>query len=467
METFEVVVLGAGSAGEWVANNVAAAGKSVAVIEERLVGGECPHFACIPSKVMLRAADVRHIVGRAHELGALSRPVDLDDSRAAYKAAVGRRDNVTGVQDDSGHARAMEKAGATLIRGHGRIVGPNQLNVDGRELEWRDLVIATGTVVKLPPIDGLDRVPFWTSEDVYTTTEFPESAIIIGGGPVGCEIAQVLARFGSQVFLVEMAPQLLPAEEPSIAKVLAEVLKQDGVDLRLTSKTTSVEASERQIGLRLEDGSSLMAERLIVATGKVTKLDDLGFEVLGIEPGPGGFLQIDERCRVLGQEHIWAAGDVTGIAPFTHVANYHGRIIAANLLGETARADYRAIPRGVYTEPAVASVGLTTEGAREQGIDVITESMEVEGTARASASGLREGRLVLIADRSRQVLVGASAIGPHAEEWIGEATLAIHAKIPINVLTSVVHPFPTFSEIYEPPLRQLAGGLNQTMEANQ
>jgi dihydrolipoamide dehydrogenase len=462
MEAFDVVVLGAGSAGGWVATNVAPAGKSVAVVEDRLVGGECPHFACMPSKVMLRGADVRYLLGRAHELGAVSRPVELDSASAAYKAAVVRRDKITGAQDDSGHAQALEASGAKLVRGRGRITGPDTVDIEGRVMAWQDLLIATGTQVKLPPIEGLDQVPYWTSEDVYTTTEFPGSAIIIGGGPVGCEIAQVLARFGSRVTLVEMAPQILPAEEPAIAEVLAEVLKVAGVDLRLTSKTTSVEASPGEIRLFLESGEILSAERLIVATGKVANLDGLGLEVLGIEPGPDGFLQVDQHCRVVGQEHVWAAGDVTGIAPFTHVANYQGRVITANLLGKTAKADYRAIPRGVYTEPSVASVGLTAEKAKAQGIDVATASNEVTNTAKAATSGLSMGRLVLVADRARRVVVGASAIGAHAEEWIGEATLAVHAQIPIEVLVTVVHPFPTFSEIYEPTLRQMAQELGLT-----
>jgi dihydrolipoamide dehydrogenase len=259
-----------------------------------------------------------------------------------------------------------------------------------------------------------------------------------------------------------MAPQILPAEEPAIAEVLAEVLKVAGVDLRLTSKTTSVEASPGEIRLFLESGEILSAERLIVATGKVANLDGLGLEVLGIEPGPDGFLQVDQHCRVVGQEHVWAAGDVTGIAPFTHVANYQGRVITANLLGKTAKADYRAIPRGVYTEPSVASVGLTAEKAKAQGIDVATASNEVTNTAKAATSGLSMGRLVLVADRARRVVVGASAIGAHAEEWIGEATLAVHAQIPIEVLVTVVHPFPTFSEIYEPTLRQMAQELGLT-----
>jgi len=213
MENFNVVVLGVGSAGEWVANNVAAAGKSVAAVEERLVGGECPHLACMPSKVMLRAADVRKLIGRAHSLGAVSQAIELDDPRAGYQAAVAQRDKVTGVLDDSSHARGIEESGATLIRGRGRIVRPHQLVGNGRELEWDDLVVATGTVATLPPIEGLDGVAFWTSEEMYTATEYTESAVIIGGGPVGCEIAQILARFGSKVTLVEIASQLLPGEE--------------------------------------------------------------------------------------------------------------------------------------------------------------------------------------------------------------------------------------------------------------
>jgi dihydrolipoamide dehydrogenase len=459
MDQFDVVVLGGGSAGVGIATNVAPKGKSVAVIEERLVGGECPYFACMPSKAMLYAAEVRRLVSTAHQVGAVSHPLALDEGRKAYAAAAAWRDQVTDHQNDSSAAVALEKSGARLIRGKGRITGPGVVVVNGQEIGWRDLVIATGSGFSRPPLDGLDSVPTWTSEDVYTSAELPDSAIILGGGPVGCEVAQVLARFGTRVFLVELGPRLLASEEPTVSGVLADVLREDGIEVRVEQRAVGAEASSGGVRLALEDGITLTAERLILVTGKTPRLEGLGLEALGIEVEPGAFLPVDERCRVRGQEHVWAAGDITGVAPFTHTANYQARVGTANLLGGDVKADYRAIPRGVYTDPPVASVGLTLEQVRQEGNDAISASMEIRRTARAAATGLTIGRLTLVADRSRRVLLGAAAIGPRADEWIGEAALAIRAQVSLEVLTDLVHPFPTFSEIYEPPLRELASQL--------
>ena len=239
---------------------------------------------------------------------------------------------------------------------------------------------------------------------------------------------------------------------------MAEAFQRDSISLVLDAQAIGVESVGNGIRLSLQGHASVMAERLVLAAGKKAELDSLGIENLGIRPNREGYLDVDERCRVLGQEHVWAAGDVTGIARFTHTANYHGRIISANLLGHETRADYRAIPRGVYTDPSVASVGLTEEAARRQGFDVITATVDVSQTAKASATGQKgdKGILILVADRQRSVLVGAHAIGPDVEEWIGEATLAIRAEVSLDVLSDVVHAFPTFSEAYERPLRELA-----------
>jgi dihydrolipoamide dehydrogenase len=276
---------------------------------------------------------------------------------------------------------------------------------------------------------------------------------------VGCELAQVYARFGVDVTLIDAADRLIAAEEPSISKVLAEVLRSDGVDVRVGVEVTLAEpADDGGAHLLLDDGSTVEAERVLVTVGRAPNVDDIGLGALDIDPGDTG-LEVDPDCRVTGHEHVWAAGDVTGIAPFTHTANYQARIVTENLLGGSARADYRAIPRCVYTDPAVASAGLTPDQADEKGIDVVTATFDVGQTARSSADGDTTGRLVLVADRGRGVLVGAAAIGPHADEWIGEATVAIRAEVPIHVLADVVHAFPTFSEAYEPPLRELAGSL--------
>jgi pyruvate/2-oxoglutarate dehydrogenase complex dihydrolipoamide dehydrogenase (E3) component len=456
METYDVVVLGGGSAGETVATLVAQGGKSVAVVEERLLGGECPYFACMPSKAMLHSAEVRHRIGDALAAGAVSRPSNLDDPRVAYRSAAARRHEIADRLDDSERMRELRSLGVAVHRGRGRVVRAGALEVDGRVIGWTDLVVSVGTVADVPDIEGLDRAAVWTSDDVYTVSELVASALVVGGGPVGCEIAQVLARFGARATIVQQAPRLIPAEEPAVAETLADVLRQEGIDVRLNSKAVRVELRGDAAHLVLDDGTRLTAEKLIVAVGRVPRLTGLGLDTLSIQPGPRGFLQVDDRCRVRGQERVWAAGDITGIAGYTHTASYHGRVIAANLLGSEARANHRAIPRGVYTEPAVACVGLSAEKARQQGYDAISASMELRHTARASTTGSKSGQLVLVGDRKRRTLLGAAAIGPHAEEWIGEAVLAIRAEIAIDVLTDVVHAFPTFSEAYEPPLRELA-----------
>ncbi len=455
METYDVVVLGGGSAGETVATTVARGGKSVAVVEDRLLGGECPYFACMPSKAMLHSAAIRHQIGDAHTAGAVSRPLSLDEGRLAYGAAAARRHRIADRLDDSDRVRELSSQGIAVHRGRGRVDRPGALEIDGRTIGWRDLVVSVGTVADIPEIEGLDRASIWTSEDVYTTPELPQSALVLGGGPVGCEIAQVLARFGARVTIVQQGPRLIPGEEPAVAELLADVLGHEGIEVRLNAKAIRTELSADACRLALRDGTQLTAQKLIVAVGRSPRLQGLGLEALSIEPGPGGFLQVDDRCRVRGQEHVWAGGDVTGIAEYTHTASYHGRIIAANLLGREARADHRAIPRSVYTEPAVACVGLTSAKARERGHDVIVASMEIGQTARASTTGWTTGRLVLVGDRKRRTLLGAAAIGPHAEEWMGEAVLAIRAEVAIEVLADVVHAFPTFSEAYEAPLREL------------
>jgi len=279
----------------------------------------------------------------------------------------------------------------------------------------------------------------------------------MGGGAVGCELAQAHVRFGVQVTLVDSADQLMGKEETSIANALAEVLRGEGVSLRLGVEVERFDLTAGGLArAHLSDGSAVEVERVLVAVGRAPTTKDLGLEVLGIEPDDKGALQIDQHCRVQGQQHVWAAGDVTGIAPYTHTANYQARVAIENLMGRERVTDYRAIPRAVYTEPAVASVGMDERTAREAGIDAVTAVMDLAEVARTATEGNDGGRLVLTADRSKGVLIGAAAIGPHADDWLSEATLAIRAEVPIGVLTDVVHAFPTFGEAYEPPLRELA-----------
>ena len=455
MDSFDVVVLGAGSAGEVIGVTLARQGRRVALVESFRVGGECPYVACMPSKAMLRSAQARQETRSLVRLAGASSPVALDGDDEAFRAAVGRRDEIAEHRRDDSTTQMVQKAGVVLVRGRGRVVRPGVVEVDGRELAFTDLVIATGSQPTTPPIDGLDEVPTWTSDQALSARERPQSLLVMGGGAVGCELAQVHARFGVRTVLVESGPQVAGKEESSIAALLAQVLRDDGVDVRLE---TTVERLEPQGGgarAHLSDGTTVEVERVLVAVGRTPTTDGLGLDVLGIETGDSGAIEVDEHCRVVRQEHVWAAGDVTGVAPYTHTANYQAAIVAANLLGAERRTDLRAIPRAIYTDPAVASVGMAQQQAREQGIDAITATMDLGELARTATEGNRGGRLVLTADRARGVLIGAAAIGPHADEWLAEAVLAVRAQVPIEVLADVVHAFPTFGEAYEPPMREL------------
>lgn len=308
--------------------------------------------------------------------------------------------------------------------------------------------------VGVTSVDGLGGVPVWTSDEAWSTTERPGSAVVLGGGPVGVELAQCWARFGIAVTVVETAPRLLAAEEPEAGELLAAALRDEGVDVHVGRTAERVEAVADGVRVVLDDGAVVEGERLITATGRAPALDGLGLGVLGVEPGEAG-LEVDEHCRVAGADHLWAIGDVTGLAPFTHVANYQARVTAGSLLGAPSTVDARALPRTVYTSPSVAAVGLTAAAAREAGLAVAVGRMDLGQTARAFTDGNDSGLLLLVADAERDVLVGATVVGPSAGELIGQATLAIRAEIPLPLLRDVVAPFPTYAEAYLEALTDL------------
>ncbi len=437
---FDVVVLGAGSAGEVVATTLAAAGRTVALVEQLRVGGECPYVACMPSKSLL------------HSAGAMRSDVSMGDRVAAYQEAVRRRDEVAEHRDDSRATRSVEASGVRLVRGHGLVTGPRVVAVGSHEIGWRDLVVATGSVPILPDIPGLDTVPTWTSDLALSSSLLPSSLVVMGGGAVGCELAQVFARFGASVTLVESADRLLGKERPEVADLLGEALRADGIDVRLSTTVERVEPGDPG-GARviMSDGTSTDCARVLVAVGRRPAASGLGLETLGVEPDDRGALVVDDQCRVAGQDHVWAAGDVTALAPFTHTANYQARIVAANILGSGRTADYLAVPRAVYTDPPVASVGHTGDG---EGLE--SASFDLGELARTLTDSGPGGLLVITADRDRGVLVGASAIGARAEDWMGEAALAVRAGVPLEVLTDLVHAFPSMGEAFEPVYRELA-----------
>jgi pyruvate/2-oxoglutarate dehydrogenase complex dihydrolipoamide dehydrogenase (E3) component len=458
--TFDVVVLGAGSAGEWVAGGIADAGGSAALVERLRVGGECPYVACIPSKAMLGSAHARNLARRVADLGGASAAPALDPGEAAFGAAVRRRDDVSQDGDDGRAADGITGRGVTLVRGTGRITGPGRVEVGGRELRYRDLVVATGSSPVIPAVDGLGTVPSWTSDQALTAPDYPASVIILGAGAVGCELAQAYAAFGVAVTLVEPGGQLAADEEPVVAAGLADALRAGGISIRM--RATAIKAAPGPAGgarVVLDDTSAVTADRIILATGRMPATAGLGLAAIGVTPQESGALSVDEHCRVAGQEHVWAAGDVTGLAPYTHGANYQARVVTDNLLGGRATADYRAIPRVIYTEPPLAAVGLTQAQARAAGLDTVTATADLSKLERVATDGAAAGRLVLVADRARGVLVGAAALGPGADSWIMEAAVAIRGEVPIAVLADVVHPFPTFVQGYEVPLRELAAAL--------
>lgn len=454
MRHFDVVVLGAGSAGELIANTLAGEGRSVALIEKLRVGGECAYVSCMPSKAMLRSARARNDAKHLLSFGGASQDLKFDDDKAAFRSAVARRDRIVHFRKDDEAAAHATKLGVELFRGDGIFTAKDRLIVGTSEFGWDDLVITTGSQASIPEIAGLETIDYWTSDAALSINEIPQSVLIVGGGPVGCELAQVFARFGATTTIIEFSDQLADREDRELSKRLAENLQSDGVHVLLNSSVVKVELSaDEKTLVHLADKRSFSVERVVIATGRHPNTHNIDIELLGVLPNSKGAIEVDDHCRVLGHAHIWAAGDVTGIAPFTHTANYQGRIVARNILGGDEIANYSAIPRAIYTDPPVASVG-KMKSSKEDGL--ISARIELSEVSRNSTDGGNGGLLVLTADPVTGVLVGAAAIGPHADEWLAELTLAIRAQIPLSVLGDVIHAFPTFGSAIEQPLRELA-----------
>jgi pyruvate/2-oxoglutarate dehydrogenase complex dihydrolipoamide dehydrogenase (E3) component len=462
----DVVVLGGGIAGERVALDVAAGGKSVVLVEAGLVGGESPYLACVPSNALLRSA-------RGGE---------------TWETAVARRDALIARLDDSAATSLLTTAGVTVMRGTGRVTAPGKVTVTPGDtiLDYTDLVIATGSEPVAPPVDGLRDIQPWTTAEALTSPDLPRRLVILGGGPAGCEMAQIYAAFGSTVTLVEAEDRLLAGEPAFAGEILADVLRKAGVDVRLGTVVRRAERTddglvltlaEKRTDTRAADGvqpstvhpstvhpstvepSTVEAGRLLLASGRRPRLTGLGLEELGIEVTPGSPLPVDETCRVA--DGVWAAGDATGTG-YTHVARYQAEVVAANILGVSRTADYRALPRPVYTDPAVLAVGLTPETAAASGVTLSTAGTAFATTARAKLDAVEAGYVELYAERGSGILAGAAAIGPDAADWMAEITLAIRAHVPVTTLADVVHAFPTHGEVLEAPLRALAEDAAKT-----
>ncbi|WP_345528759.1 NAD(P)/FAD-dependent oxidoreductase [Nocardioides endophyticus] len=414
----DVVVLGLGAGGEYAARKLADAGLDVVGVERELVGGECPFYGCTPSKLMIYSA---------HE--------GQGFARAAARIREANHD-----WHDDQHAGPLEEAGVRIVRGHGRLVGPGRVEVDGTTYDARlGVVLDTGTEPAVPPVDGLAGTPYWTNRDVMREVEAPGSLVVLGGGPIGCELAQAFARFGTRVALVEAEDRLLGPEEPEAAEVVTRVLRADGVDVRVGAELTRV---QHDGGFVLEVGGDVVgADHLLVAVGRKPNLDDLGLETVGLDPG-GDRIDTDERMRAA--ERLWAVGDITGKGAFTHVSLYQAKVAVADLLGaDRPVADYRAVSRVTFTDPEVGSVGLTEQQARDTGTRIEVGHAEISRAARGWINEA-EGVVKVVADADRGVLVGGTVVAPYGGEVLGLLTAAVHAEIPVETLRGMHYAYPTF-----------------------
>ncbi|MDV3222263.1 NAD(P)/FAD-dependent oxidoreductase [Intrasporangium sp.] len=451
MERFDIIVIGMGPGGEHVAGTLAEKGLRVLGVDHGLVGGECPYWGCIPSKMMVRAADTlaeaRRVGGLAGSVGAV-RP---DWSLVARRI----REEATGGWDDRSAVERFTKKGGTFVRGTGRIVGSGRVDVDGTPYAAeRGIVVNTGSRAAIPPIAGLDGVPYWTNRDFVEAPALPASLVVIGGGAIGCELSQAAARFGAAVTVVESAPRLLAAEEPEASDRLAKVFDQEGITVRAGARATHVSASEGAVTVALDDGTEVQAERLLVATGRETDPAAVGLGSVGVAED-ATVAPVDERCRVA--PGVWAIGDLTGKGAFTHVSMYQAGIVIRDLLGEGGPvADYHAVPRVTFTDPEIGVVGRTEAQARDAGLDVATGATDLGSTTRGWIHGVGDdGFIKVVADAGRGVLVGATAMGPYAGEVLGALAVAVHAQVPVDALRSMIYAYPTFHRGIETALADL------------
>jgi len=423
--------------------------RTCAIIERELVGGECPYWGCVPSKTFLRSGETLEEAGRARTLAASRVEWDVDFPKVSKRVLWMARD-----LDDTNPAKALEATGARLVRGEGKLVDLRTVEVNGEQFVARKaVVIANGSTAAIPPIEGLDKVKYWTNRQAAIPRELPKRLVVLGGGGIGVELAQAFARVGSKVTIVEAAPRFLVLEEPEAGAALLPHLQADGIEVIVGDQCIAVEGQASDVVLHLKSGAIVAGDRLLVSTGRRPNFE--AWRGAGLTQTDRGWLKVDPET-LQARDGIFGCGDITGLGGFTHLAYYHAQIVARRLRGEDARADHKAVPRVTFTDPEVASVGLSEEAARSSGIDVAIATTDPAETARGYIHDFHGGALKLVADRQRGVLVGATMVTPRAGEILGELLLAVKVGTPVKTLADVIHPFPAFNRVLGAVLGELA-----------
>jgi pyruvate/2-oxoglutarate dehydrogenase complex dihydrolipoamide dehydrogenase (E3) component len=437
----DVVVVGLGPGGEALATRLAGEGLDVVGVDRRLVGGECPYFGCIPSKMMIAAAATLAEGRRVHDFAGEATVTPTWDP-----VAVRLRDEATDDWNDRAAVERLEKAGVRFVRGPGRLAGPGRVDVDGTTYEAsRGVVLNTGTEPGAPPVEGLAGTPYWTNRDAVRVTDLPDSLAVLGGGAIGAEMAQAFARFGVRVTVVEVADRILAPEEPEASALVAEAFGAEGIEVLTGVEVRRVSYGDGQFTLALGQ-HDVVGDKLLVAAGRRPNLPDIGLDTVGLDPSARA-VETDETMRA--GEKLWAIGDITGKGAFTHMSMYQAAIAGDDILGSgDRRAAYHAVPRVTFTDPEVGSVGLTERQARDAGLSVQVGTADLASSTRgwiAKASGL----VKLVADADRGVLVGATAVGPTGGEVLSMLTTAVHAEVPVASLRSMIYAYPTFHRAVE------------------